>query len=69
MVKRLLSYLLVFLAIFTFTINVQAFDRDYNVQDYSHTLSNSELEKLKDRAEQYYNEKGMEVIILIYNSG
>lgn len=69
MVKKIFRYLLVFVAIFAFTINVKAFDRDYNIKDYSHTLTYTELESLKDKAEEYYNEKGMEVIILIYDYG
>ena len=67
--KKFLSYLFIIAIICSFAINVKAFDRDYNIQDYSHTLTYSELESLKDKAEQYYNEKGMEVIILIYDYG
>ena len=69
MKKKLVSFLLIIALVLSLNINVKAFDRDYNVQDYSHTLTTTELENLKDKAEEYYNEKGMEMIILIYNQG
>lgn len=67
--KKLLSYLFVIAAILSFKINVLAFDRDYNVQDYSETLSEKQVEKLKDLAEEMYDDKGLELIILIFNEG
>ena len=67
--KKLFSYLFIIAFICSFWINVKAFDRDYNVQDYSNTLSEKELERIKDRAEEYYNDTGFEVIILIYSEG
>ena len=67
--KKLLSYLFVIAAILSFKINVFAFDRDYNVKDYSETLSEKQVKKLQDLAEEMYDDKGLELIILIFNEG
>ena len=53
----------------SFKINVFAFDRDYNVKDYSETLTKTQVERLKDLSEKMYDDKGLELIILIFNEG
>ncbi len=67
--KKLLSYLFIITFICSFWINVKAFDRDYNIQDFSNTLTNRELEKLKDSAEDFYDEYGLEMMIYIFDEG
>ena len=67
--KKIFSYLFIFIITLSVCLNVHAFDRDYNVQDYSNTLSEKELEKIKDRAEEYFDDTGFEVIVLIYSEG
>lgn len=67
--KKILSYLFIIAFICSFWINVKAFDRDFNIQDYANVLTERQLEKLKDQAEEYYEETGFEVIILIYQEG
>ena len=64
--KKLISYLFIIAFICSFWVNVKAFDRDYNIKDYSDTLTESELDTLKDLAEDYYEKHNMEVVILIY---
>ena len=64
--RKILRYLLIIIAILSISFNVYAFDRDYNIQDYSNTLTEDELEDLKDLAEKYYKDHNMEVVILIY---
>ena len=69
MIKRILNYLLIIATILSFKINVFAFDRDYNVKDYSETLTKTQVERLKDLSEKMYDDKGLELIILIFNEG
>ena len=69
MKKRVLSYLLIITLILSFTMNVKAFSRSYNVKDYSYTLSDSQLEDLRDLAEDFYNKYDLEMVIVIYDYG
>lgn len=69
MKKKIFSFLFIIALVLLFNINVKAFDRDYNVKDYSNTLSYSQLESLKDSAEKFYKENNLELVIVIYDSG
>ena len=67
--KKILSYLFIITLVCFWWIDVKAFDRDYNIQDFSDTLSEKELEKLKDKAEDFYGKHGLEIMIYIFNEG
>ncbi|MBR3524110.1 MAG: TPM domain-containing protein [Bacilli bacterium] len=67
--KKIFSYLFIFAITLSVCLNVNAFDRDYNVQDFSDTLSEKQLEKLRDRAEEFYDEYGLEMMIYIFKEG